>query len=50
MDFGGEFRSGPGWLVPMEKKKLTKDYDKLYKQVVMDGLMFFLQACLKMVV
>ena len=31
-----KYRSGPGWLVPMEKKKLTKDYYKLYRQVVMD--------------
>ena len=27
---------GPRWLVPMEKKKLTADYMKLYHQVVKD--------------
>jgi hypothetical protein len=34
-DFGNRML-GPQWLVPMEKKKLTKDYMKLYHQVVKD--------------
>ncbi len=34
-DFGNRML-GPRWLVPMEKKKLTADYMKLYHQVVKD--------------